>query len=313
MKRFKNILYFADGAVDACPALERAVNLSRTNDARLTVIDVLEHSNSPAEIESRVGADFNEILRRHRQQMLESLIAPFTEADNLIYTRVVTGTAFIEVIREVLRNGFDLVVKSAQPPGGFSERLLGSTDMHLLRKCPCPVWIEPPAAAHPYRKVLAAVDPVDAGGMSCATLVMDLASSLAVRESARLEVIHAWQLHGESMLRSGRARISTLELENILERTRQQHQAMLDKLLGRYGMKTGDPGVHLIKGEPAPSIRDLSERLRTDLIVMGTVGRTGIPGFFIGNTAEDVLQATPASILAVKPDGFVSPVTNRPQ
>jgi universal stress protein E len=42
--------------------------------------------------------------------------------------------------------------------------------------------------------------------------------------------------------------------------------------------------------------------------VMGTLGRTGIPGFFIGNTAEEILQTTHASVLAIKPTGFVSPV-----
>jgi nucleotide-binding universal stress UspA family protein len=41
---------------------------------------------------------------------------------------------------------------------------------------------------------------------------------------------------------------------------------------------------------------------------MGTLGRSGIPGLFIGNTAEEVLQNTRSSILAVKPPGFVSPV-----
>jgi nucleotide-binding universal stress UspA family protein len=41
---------------------------------------------------------------------------------------------------------------------------------------------------------------------------------------------------------------------------------------------------------------------------MGTVGRTGLPGFFIGNTAEEVLQTATTSVLAVKPAGFESPV-----
>jgi len=45
-----------------------------------------------------------------------------------------------------------------------------------------------------------------------------------------------------------------------------------------------------------------------DLIVMGTVGRTGIPGLFIGNTAETVLRQVDCSVLTVKPWGFVTPV-----
>jgi len=46
-----------------------------------------------------------------------------------------------------------------------------------------------------------------------------------------------------------------------------------------------------------------------DLIVMGTVARTGVPGFFIGNTAESILRQVKCSVMAVKPEGFVTPVT----
>ncbi|MFS1162379.1 universal stress protein [Aeromonas salmonicida] len=45
-----------------------------------------------------------------------------------------------------------------------------------------------------------------------------------------------------------------------------------------------------------------------DILVMGTVARTGISGFFIGNTAENVVQKLECSLLALKPNGFVSPV-----
>ena len=311
MKRFKNILYFADGAMATDPALERAVNLAKTNKARLTVVDVLSKIESPAEVEHQFGMDLSQILQQRRQETLESLIEPFNERDAMIYTRVMTGPPFLEVIRAVLNNGYDLVIKPARPQEGFSERLLGSTDMHLLRKCPCPVWIHRPAAALPYRTVLAAVDPVAKEGESCARLVMDLAASLAQRESARLAVVHVWRLYGESTLRSGRGRISSMELERLLEETRQYHRERLDSLLSHYGMQVGDADVHLVKGEPALNIRGLSEELQADLIVMGTVGRSGIPGFFIGNTAEEVLQTTHASILAVKPEGFVSPVAGQ--
>jgi len=53
---------------------------------------------------------------------------------------------------------------------------------------------------------------------------------------------------------------------------------------------------------------DLAAEHGIDLIVMGTVCRTGVAGFFIGNTAENVLQQVDCSVLTVKPEGFVSPV-----
>jgi nucleotide-binding universal stress UspA family protein len=42
---------------------------------------------------------------------------------------------------------------------------------------------------------------------------------------------------------------------------------------------------------------------------MGTVARTGIAGFFMGNTAESILTQLECSVLTLKPQGFVSPVT----
>jgi nucleotide-binding universal stress UspA family protein len=44
-------------------------------------------------------------------------------------------------------------------------------------------------------------------------------------------------------------------------------------------------------------------------VVMGTVGRTGIPGLIMGNSAETILQQVDCSVLAIKPPGFIAPVT----
>jgi nucleotide-binding universal stress UspA family protein len=42
---------------------------------------------------------------------------------------------------------------------------------------------------------------------------------------------------------------------------------------------------------------------------MGTVARTGIRGFFMGNTAETILEQIDCSVLAIKPEGFATPVS----
>jgi nucleotide-binding universal stress UspA family protein len=81
---------------------------------------------------------------------------------------------------------------------------------------------------------------------------------------------------------------------------------MVETLLARHSV-TGHR-LHLVKGEPSDAIVYLVRKLRIDLLVMGTVCRTGIPGFIIGNTAERVLDTVDCSVLTVKPEGFVSPV-----
>jgi len=53
----------------------------------------------------------------------------------------------------------------------------------------------------------------------------------------------------------------------------------------------------------------LADRLKVDLIALGTVGRSGVEGLLLGNTAENVLAESDCDILAVKPAGFVSPIS----
>jgi nucleotide-binding universal stress UspA family protein len=308
MRRFKNILFFADGDAADGAAMRRAIALAERNQARLTVVDVIEPVETPKKVSTHLGGELTDLLRERRLQMLDALVEPFKQADTLIYAEVFSGIPFVEVIRAVRRSRYDLVMKAARPPIGVSERLFGSTDMHLLRKCPCPVWIDHPGAAESYRTVLAAVDPTTGPGAGCDPLVMDLAGALARQEGATLAVVHAWRLEGESMLRHGRFRMPDGELDDLMRGTEARRRERLDELLRSCARDGVAPEVHLVRGAAAAVIRQTAETLPADVIVMGTAGRTGIPGFFIGNTAEEVLQTARASILAVKPPGFVSPV-----
>ena len=89
---------------------------------------------------------------------------------------------------------------------------------------------------------------------------------------------------------------------------RKAHKMRLDQLMERFNLNALPHKVHLLKGDPASLIVNLARKKRIELVVMGTVCRTGLAGFFIGNTAEKVLQEVDCSVLAVKPDGFVTPV-----
>jgi len=308
MKRFKNILFVADREDGLGTALERAVALSQSNGARLTVMDVTPESGLADYIRRSYAIDLNAQLREQRLMALEALTRPYSDAGISLYTTVVTGTPFLEVVRAVQRNAHDLVMKVAHTSAGLAKSLFGSTDMHLLRKCPCPVWIDQAGASGRYRRLLAAVDPCDEESGELQRLILDLATSLAERERAELDVVHAWELPGESILASGRGRIAPRELDRLLEDAEQRHRQALERLLLPYGLNSGANNVHLLKGRPAQVITGCARRQESDLILMGSLGRAGLPGLFIGNTAEEVLSEAQSAVLTVKPYDFVSPV-----
>jgi nucleotide-binding universal stress UspA family protein len=145
---------------------------------------------------------------------------------------------------------------------------------------------------------------------------MELAASLAVSEFAELHVVHAWEAFAESALRnSAFLQKPENEVDAYVEEMRQHHAQLLNDLMKQVSMKLGDeaiefikPQMHMPKGAARREIPELARQLQADCIVMGTVARTGISGFIMGNTAETILGQIDCSVLAIKPPGFVSPV-----
>jgi universal stress protein E len=142
---------------------------------------------------------------------------------------------------------------------------------------------------------------------------MDLATSLSEAEESELHVVNAWEFRAESMLRhSGFMKIQSEEVDRIARAERKKKKLALDSLLEGYQGIDKKKHVHLIKGDARKVIPDFARKKRAELVVMGTVGRTGIQGFFIGNTAEEILNQVECSVLAVKPPGFQTPVPDEP-
>lgn len=306
MKRFKNILYYAEREKKPSPTLARTVELAKRNEAKLTIIDVTE-SLSPLATSWLSNTDLQALLTEHRQEQLQSLADAYASSGVPIVTTVYSGISFVEVIRTVLRSSHDLVVKTAQRPGTSVDRFFGSTDLHLLRKCPCPVWIDRPNRRGAYQKIMAAIDTSDDKELELNRLILDLATSLASKEDSELHVVHVWRLEGEGMLRYGRGSLPQRQVDEVAEKTRHEHQRRLDSVLANYTLPEQHQ-IKLINGWPSRAITIYADEQAVELLIMGTIGRMGIPGFFIGNTAEDVLNAVRCAVLAVKPRGFSTPV-----
>jgi nucleotide-binding universal stress UspA family protein len=222
--------------------------------------------------------------------------------------QVLVGRPYLETIRQVLRAGHDLVMSMAEGPGGLRQFLFGSTTMHLMRKCPCPVWVLKPNPPRMYRRILAAVDPdpmrEDRDALN--RKIMDLATSLALSEQSELWILHSWLLESESVLRSKRSGLTKQEVDELAQQTGAMHRQYLLELLDGYPLDRIKHEVYLIKGEAADHITAMANQI--DLIVMGTVGRTGVAGVLIGDTAENVMRNVNCSVMAVKPEGFQTPV-----
>jgi nucleotide-binding universal stress UspA family protein len=216
----------------------------------------------------------------------------------------------VEVIRAVKTGGHDLVVKTAHGEAKTSPGSFGSTDMHLLRKCPCPVWLAQPRDLQregKQRRLLAAVNPLpdpDDPANALNLRILELATWLAGEERAKLFVVRAHESIGEAFLADS---LGPDEYAGYLEHIQVVRLKSDQEIIGRFENRAEQMEVRYVMGDPGEAIPAVARDEGIDLIIMGTVARTGIPGLLIGRTAENVLQQVSCSVLGLKPEGFVAP------
>ncbi len=226
-----------------------------------------------------------------------------TETNVPVRTDIGKGSPALSIIERVLRDDHDLVVVTTDDDAEDH-----ATIKRLLRKCPSPVWVIRPTRARTQR-VLAAVnpDPVEA---ELNRMILDVAASMVETFGGELHVVHSWELYGESTLRSpGFLQVPADEVDDLLEDERASHETSLEVVIAATGRDTSSWHIHLEKGPAADVIRGVAEKHRINVLVLGTVARSGVSGLIMGNTAESVLDQVRCSVIAVKPPGFVSPVS----
>jgi len=271
-----------------------------------------------ADIETRLVDGTREALEGTVERVLGERHVPIA---------VRMGKPFVETIRHVHENGIDLVVKTAEETDRPRGLLMTSADQHLIRKCHCPVWLGRPADPGPVSTVLATVDvdhgfsgePETLAGLN--RRIMRTAARIAAAEiqagrEVSVHVLHVWDAPGEGLVKlwSG-AEDPDRAAEDYVGEIQAAHWQALDALIVDTRRWMGPFATarivflpKLARGTARRIIPEQVDALSADLLVMGTIARTGVPGLIIGNTAEDVLNSVDCAVVTVKPPGYRTPV-----
>ena len=317
MKRFKSILVVCQENCQPDLAIERAHILAKQNGAKVTLVDVVSPRGSEmaeviSDVTHRSTHELTCQLSQYHQRRLNECGKSLRDAGIETRVQVLQGVEFVEVVRAVIRGGYDLVVKAIDPNLRYGgQQIFSGFDMHLMRKCPCPVWVLKDGFDREDLRVLAAVDPdssdTDKQGLN--RLIMELSRSVCPAETGQLHVVHAWKLDEERALLSNKhEQGSGADADHIAQKIQSLREQTLDRLLAFYPDDEGSRQVHLLQGDAGKAIPDFATDNKIDLVVMGTVGRTDVPGMVMGNTAEMVLNRVSCSVLAVKPSDFQTPI-----
>ena len=290
MRRFKSILLYANRGSSSSAALRWALALAAENQAFLHVVDVL-----PGAKEGRVSA--RGILRSRKSEVAARLralgrfVEPGWRRGVAVQVEVLVGRPFVEIIRAVLRNGHDLVVLNAESQEGRRGDPQQRTGVHLLRDCPCAVWMVKGDQREPHRRVLAAVDADEdwSGAQNESLRVLEFAKSVAESGDCELRIVYGL---GHWTSDYSVSRLGT-------------HDSRLDQLLQRCDLSLAHHHVYIESGAVVDVVATLCAEV--DVLVMGTVWRGGPAGVLVADAAQDALARVDCSVLAVKPEGLITP------
>lgn len=124
------------------------------------------------------------------------------------------------------------------------------------------------------------------------------AKSLAQKYGAKLDIIHV--IHEMADMTGFYVpHISFDVIEKEMEEAARENMTRFCS----ENLKGMDYDIHIKKGIPFSEIIKAAKELDSDLIVMGTHGRTGIDHILFGSTAEKVVRMSLIPVLTVRQKG----------
>lgn len=279
--------------------IRQAVWLASRCKAELTFFAALDISAKAQELLEQGLPNYQQNVKVKAQAVLDGLVEDAAKAGVLAKSRLAIGPAAIEIIRHVVQEKIDLVVVGTRNLGVAGRILLGSTGLKLLRRCPCPVWVTKPDPDWSDLNILVATDLTEVGQSAIAVAI-----GCAQLTHAKVHLLHAVEHPYDFGIVADA--LPAPQIDELRNKAREEAAQAVNNQLCRTDYRTLKQGVqvHIEEGPADAAILDAVDRFGIDLLVMGTVGRGGIPGFLVGNTAERVFPHVSCSVLAIKPRDF---------
>lgn len=138
------------------------------------------------------------------------------------------------------------------------------------------------------RKILVPVDFSDAS-KNAAKYAAELGAQLSSPQAPiSIDFLHVWQLAGFATPSSELAKDTERQLRDELEQ-------FVVALEAKVPVRS-----HLRLGIPYQEVIQAATDYQSDLVIMGTTGKSGLEHFLVGSVAERVVRAAPVPVVTVR-------------
>jgi nucleotide-binding universal stress UspA family protein len=296
MKTFQRLFVAIDFSPSSDEALRQAHERAVSTGAQLAVCHIFPNelrTNLLFPQISKIAALKVPLAMKHVAEAASARVTEITHRTQAEFELIVDdGTPQALILARAEEWLADLIVVGSHGQTSAADALLGSVTDSIIRHAHCPVLIV--RSAERTGHILAGTDFSDP-----ALPALKAAASEANRVGGDLTVVHSldlvWAPAAYPALAFGGAPFNVSpdqikELETIaIER--------LEESLKELGV----PGDTLVTNGPAgTALVEVASERNADLIVVGTVGRTGLHRALLGSVAETVAKQAPCSVLIVR-------------
>ncbi len=280
-------------------AVDRAVMLATKLGAQVTVLHSTHGGEYFDQAEGgqlwRTEQGLSRRAKAALDQIVEQLSAAGLDGSLVLDPR----PAWVAIVDHVVDQDIDLVIvgKRSYSDFDFDDRKLGTVALRLMRRCPCALWTVRAEAGERVERIVAATDLSRDVGRR----VIEQGARLASLWDAELHLLHACSLSwAEALVSDGQERAARLA------EVQRNAKATMARQLEAAGLDV-EVRFHVPSLRPAQAVHETALAVDADLVVMGTVSRSGIAGVLVGNTAERMLGVLDRSLWTLKPRGFEAP------
>ncbi len=298
--RFQNILCALVSGMDQAETTRQAELRAEHDGSRLTFLPVVRSLEGIPFPEAREQVVLQELHRNSlgSHDLPKSLrgIMSFEHYSRFFHQG--SGHSVETIAAEANRTRCDLLVLPYRPRKWLYGKTVDYDPEGIVRKVTCPVLVVHPGSHR--KKVLAATDFADSSLPEIHTAVEE-----SQRMGCELLLMHSLDVtrpHTPDML-TGALFPGGLLSAKELGRLRQNAEQRLQGALHRFGAAGA---VRVAFTPPGVAIVESARREDAELVVIGTVGRTGLSRLLLGSVAEYVLRYSPCSVLVVRLNGSQS-------
>jgi nucleotide-binding universal stress UspA family protein len=296
MIKFEKLFVAIDFSPGSDEALRQAHQRAQSTGARLAVCHIVPNelrSNLLFPHITRVAALSIPLETERIAEAASARVAEITGRKDEEFELIIDdGTPQALILTRAEEWLADLIIVGSHGQTSAADALLGSVSDSIIRHAHCPVLIVRPSKH--TRRILAGTDFSDP-----ALPALRAAADEAKRVGGQLTVIHSLDLLWTPMAYPAMAfggqpfNISPDQIKELEAIARERLEESL-KLLDIDG------DTLVAQGPAGTALVEIASERKADLVVVGTVGRTGLRRALLGSVAETVARKAPCSVLIVR-------------